>query len=535
MKVNSSLSRGLVAVAIAGSCGYVNAATIETPAGAALTAARYTDAAVNAASATADLATPSVYVKLAAAYTAGNAITLTLQSGQFSGNAANVATGLNCSSAATNSSDMVLAYQSGGISGSTSVTYLVQSVSAGVTTSGLNCSFGPRHLLTRSLSTTSGTSSDISFSAKTDSTSSGTAIDNAVATAALARAASQFSFGSVSGVSGQIDVTTGRILFSGAPTQKPHAPEIQANATGALADRTADSIQFRTGSISLAASTSAAQQTFEVSLTGDFSFADDTGGECSGTDLSAGAGLITAQSSYNGAATANASGRLSISTNCQTLTYKVLPADVQAASEGNISAANAPARVMYHTISLARATNSTGNAFAVGSYGYTAPVFGTFGTTVMGAGVAASTTGAGTFTSNGLVVDVPYMPFGNIGSTAVGHVFVWNNKSTQSASLSVTASKTGATSGSPSTSCAANTNLVTINANSIQNISDVVRNYVQGCFPADYTATGGPRVSLRFEANLPAASNELYSSFTVGSDRAFVGNSSTGRGGTRTN
>jgi len=523
MKVNSKLGRYLVAAAVAGSCGYVHAATVSA------TSSNYTNAAVNAAGASADLAVADLRVTLGAAYTSGNALTLTLQDGaQFSGNAANTASSLVCSSTGTNNSDIVLAYQAGGNSGSTSVTYLVQSVSAGQTTSGLICSFGPRHLLARSLPT-SGVAG-VSYSAAVSN--GGTAIDTAVATATLATARSQFTFGSVSGVSGQIDVTTNRLLFVDNPTAKPHDPLVIALAGG----KSADAIQFRTGHLSISASASATQQTFEVAFTGDFNFVNDNGGVCSADDLSGGAGTIVAwKQLFNQVggtqvtASANASTRLSISENCGTLTYKVSPTDAATDATTALNGNN-PRDVVYHTISFQRATNSTGLQWAVGSYGYTAPVFGTYGTTVNNGGGSASTTGAGSFTSNGLTVDVPYMPFGNAGTSTIGHVFVWNNRSSQSSTVSVSAYKAGST-----TPCATNLNLATINANTVTNISDQVRTYVAGCFPADYTATGGPRVSLRFEANLPASTNELYTSFTIGSDRALVPNSSTGRGAPRSN
>jgi len=103
MKVNSKLGRYLVAAAVAGSCGYVHAATVSA------TSSNYTNAAVNAAGASADLAVADLRVTLGAAYTSGNALTLTLQDGaQFSGNAANTASSLVCSSTGTNNSDIVL-------------------------------------------------------------------------------------------------------------------------------------------------------------------------------------------------------------------------------------------------------------------------------------------------------------------------------------------------------------------------------------------------------------------------------------------
>jgi hypothetical protein len=516
MKVNSKLGRYLVAAAVAGSCGYVHAAVVSA------TSSDYTNAAVNAAGTSADLAVSNLRVQLGAAYTAGNALTVTLQNGaQFSGNADNVASSLKCSSAATSDSDMVLAYQAGGNSGSSAVTYLVQSVSAGQTTSGLNCSFGPRHLLTRSLPTSGVVGA--SFSAAVSN--GGTAIDTAVATATLATARSQFTFGSVSGVVGQIDVTTNRLLFVDNIPDKPHQPFVTALA-GA---KSADGIQFRTGHLSISASASATQQTFEISFTGDFNFVNDDGGICSVGDLTGGAGTIVARQQRTAAASADASARLSISENCGTLTYKVSPANA-ATDALTALTGNEPTNVVHHTISLQRATSSTGLQWAVGSYGYTAPVFGTYGTTPNNGGGSASTNGAGSFTSNGLTVDVPYVPFGNAGTSTIGHVFVWNNRSSQSSTVSVSAYKAGST-----TPCATNLNLATITANTVTNISDQVRTYVAGCFPADYTATSGPRVSLRFEANLPASTNELYTSFTIGSDRALVPNSSTGRGAPRSN
>lgn len=516
MKLTSKFGRGLIAVAVAGSCGYVSAATIG-----AGTAVSYTDAFVAGASATADVATNPILVSLGAAYTAGNALVLTLQNGaQFSGAAANTAAVVNCQSGASN--DMILAYQSGGASGSTSVTYIVQALSGTPTTASLTCSFGSRSVLARSLPSTG--SVGIQYTAFVSSNSGATQIDNsAVATASIATARSQFSFGSVSGVSGTVDVTQDRLLFvANSANAKPHTP----GTVPLLGANSADSIQFRFNAVSLTGvSASAAQQTFEVSIVGDFNFVNDTGGDCSVGDLSNGSGQIAARYALNDAAPATAGASLDVSTNCQTLTFKLAPAQMEALADGSA----APGRAGYATISLSRATATSGQQFVSGSYTGQVPSFARFGSSSLNGGQAA-TWSAGSFGSNGMIVDVPYLPFGNSGTSSVGHVIVWHNRSSQSSVISLSAYKAGET-----TPCATSNNLVTINANSARNISTEVRNYVAACFPADYTATGGPRVALRFEANLPASTNELFTSFTVGSDRALVPNSSTGRGAPRSN
>jgi len=512
MKLTSNIGRGLVAVAVAGSCGYLSAATVTT------SAVSHTDAFVQGAAATADVATGAIRVSLAAAYAAGNALVLTLQNGaQFSSAAANTASVVNCQSGASN--DMILAYQAGGASGSTAVTYIVQSLSGTPTTASLTCSFGSRAVLARSLPTSG--SAGVQFTAFTSSAPGATAIDNATAaTATIATARSQFAFGSVSGVSGTIDVTNNRLAFTAAPTAKPVNPAINA----LIGANTADAIQFRFNAVSLGASASATPQTFEVAIAGDFNFADDTGGQCSATDLSAGNGRVGVEYSLNAGAVTATGASLDISTNCQTLTVKLSPT-IMATAATNAD----PAVSNYVTVSLQRATATAGQQFVAGSYTGQVPSFGTYGTSAANGG-QATTWSAGTLLSNGMVVDVPYMPFGNAGANSVGHVLVWHNRSNQSSVLSLSAYKNGST-----TPCATSTSLVTIDANSSKNISTEVRDYVAACWPADYTATSGPRVSLRFEANLPASTNELYSAFTIGTDRALVPNSSTGRGAPRSN
>jgi len=507
MKFNSNLGRGLIAFAVAGSCGYLSAATVST------TAVSYTEAAINSAAATADIATSNILVSLGAAYSISNQLTLTLQNGaQFSGAAANVAASVNCQSGASN--DMVLSYQAGGGSGSTSVRYVVQSLSGTPTTASLTCNFGSRSVLARTMPTSG--SVGVQYSA---ATSGGSAIDDgAVATAAIATSRAQFAFGSFSGVSGVIDVTNGRLAFTAAPTAKPNNPAIDAT----LGATTADGIQVRFNAFSLGASTSAAQQTFEVTINGDFTFADDTGGECSAADLSTGNGQVTARIQHAGlAAGATASGvSLTCATNAQSVTLKVDPTAMRLAADNAGQNVNA-------TITLKRGGATTaGVQFVRGDYTGAAPAFA-YGTGTLSSNGGQSTTwSAGSFTSNGVTIDVPYMPFGNAGTSAIGHVFVLHNRSNQAGTVSISAFKNGST-----TACATNSSLVTVEANSVTNISDQVRTYIANCWPTDSAVRAG----LRFEANLPASTSELYTSFTIGSDRALVPNSSTGRGAPRSN
>jgi len=137
---------------------------------------------------------------------------------------------------------------------------------------------------------------------------------------------------------------------------------------------------------------------------------------------------------------------------------------------------------------------------------------------------SATTLDAGSWTSNGSTVVIPYMPANTtVGTSKIQPVIYVTNRS------EVSGPATAAIRNESGVSCTAD--LGTIGANRTVNVSTAVTNAIATCYNTsdDATATGH-RLSIVITASLPSATTEVYSGFTVGgSSRVSVVNSSNGK------
>jgi hypothetical protein len=508
MKANSIFFRGALAVAVSASCGYAAASTIALSVGTErVTAARVAQAVDGIG--TLNTTAQDVRVTLDAAYSANGRVTLTLTNAQFR----TTPSSATCLSVSDQS--MSLVRESGGASGSTSVTYLVTGVSSGQNTVGDVCTFAGVDLLTASLPSTSG-DAKIEFTAKNNLNND---IDNTnIGSATLASVMAQFAFVSDVDLNGVIDVQNDLLKFT-------ENTDTGTNATVDLVSAYAvDSYSFRVNAISVSPANSAAQGTFQTVIAGDFSFVKDAGDvSCaSANSITTAPGVIA----MTAAGIAAGNYGLTIGSDCQSLTVKLLPGAFAGAVTGgtNVNAAVAFAKT---------GTSGTASSVAfapVAAFTTSSTQFG-YGALASGRAQSATIGSIGSWTTNGTTIDVPYMPFGQV-SPAISHVITLNNRSGSAGAIRVSAWRAAGTYGGVTQTAVAcgtqNFSVGTIDAATVKNITSEVTNYVQSTCG---WGTGQTRVALRFDVATPAASTELYSSFTIDGTRSnVVVNSSNGRG-----
>jgi len=506
MKANSILFRGALAVAVSASCGYAAASTIGAITAERVTAQRVLEAADGIGTLT--TATQTVAVTLGAQYSTNGRATLTLTNGTFGVAAPATA---NCVSGGADT-NMTLVLESGGAVGSSSATYLVTGVSAGSNTIGDVCTFNPINLRVASLSG----NTKIEFSAKNNLNAD---IDTTIGSATLASVMDQFAFVSASTapLNGIIDVQNDLQKFT--TNSATSVPDVGADdAAWAV-----DTLAFTVRAISVNGTNSAAIGTFETVIAGDFSFVKDADATCSAGSATTGVSQVAMTAA--GVAAANYS--FTMGSGCQSLTVKLQPAALQqvAVSAGDTLAA---AVTFFKTGATTTATsvpfapvsafNTSGSAFSYGTLSSARSVPVTIGS-------------LGSWTTNGTTIDVPYMPFGQV-SPAISHVITLNNRSGSAGAIRVSAWRAAGTYGGVTQTAVAcgtqNFSLGTIDAATVKNITSEVTNYVQSTCG---WGTGQTRVALRFDVATPAASTELYSSFTIDGTRSnVVVNSSNGRG-----
>jgi len=507
MKANSIFFRGALAVAVSASCGYAAASTIALSGGTErITAARVAEAVGGIG--TLNTAAQDVRVTLDAAYSANGRVTLTLTNGQF----AVTPSSATCLSVSDQS--MSLVRESGGASGSTSVTYLVTGVSSGQNTVGDVCTFAGVRLLTASLPTTTG-EAKIEFTAKNNLNND---IDNTnIGSATLASVMAQFAFVSDVDLNGVIDVQNDLLKFT-------DNTDFGSTAVTVANPYAADAYSFKVRAISVSPNNSAAQGTFQTVIAGDFSFVKDAGDvSCaSANSITTAPGVIA----MTAAGIAAANYGLTIGSDCQSLTVKLLPGAFAGAVTGG---ADVDASVVFAKSGTSGTASSV--AFApVTSFTTSSTQFG-YGALASGRTQSATIGSIGSWTTNGTTIDVPYMPFGQV-SPAISHVITLNNRSGSAGAIRVSAWRAAGTYGGVTQTAVAcgtqNFSLGTIDAATVKNITTEVTNYVQSTCA---WGVGQTRVALRFDVATPAASTELYSSFTIDGTRSnVVVNSSNGRG-----
>jgi len=497
MKANSTLFRGALAVAVATSCGYAAASTISAPTAERVTAQRI----LNAVSADA-ITISTINVTLGAQYSANGRVTLALTGGEF----ANTPTSATCSSAGQ--SDMTLARES---VTSNSATYLVTGITAGKATSGLVCSFEGATLKTSTLSG----NVKVEFTATNNNNA---AIDNAsIGSATLASVRDQFAFASDVNLDGIIDVSQANKEFT-----TIDSTAVTVGSAAGTSVYAADSYEFTLTAVSVSSSNTAAPATFETTIAGNFSFVSDTGDVvCSAGSLTRGSGRISGTIST----TADAPSFV-IASDCQSLTIK-LPASAFTTPAGQT--ASVVAQFAFFKEGAAGSTATSVSFSPVAEFSSTGASFG-YGASGRTQTISSFT--AGSWTTNGTTIDVPYMPFGAT-SPVLSHVFTLNNRSSIGGTVKVSAWRAAGTFGGVTNvaeACASQDYALTsVGAASVLTLSTDVTNYIRNVCGWQ----GQTRVALQFTVATPAASTELFTAYTIDGTRGnVVVNSSNGRGAT---
>jgi hypothetical protein len=497
MKANSNLIRGAMAVAVAASCGYAAASSITAPAAAERVTAQRIAQAVTADAITID----KIIVDLDAQYSANGRVTLTLSNGEF----ASTPAAADCSSAGQ--SDMTLAKES---TTATSVTYLVTGIDAGQQTASLLCTFAGASLKTSSLSG----NVKVEFSATNNNNA---AIDNTnIGSATLASVSNQFAFVSDTNFDGVIDVSTSNKLFT-------------VNGAGSTAGSgtvyTGDEYGFTVSMLSVSSSNTAAAATFETTISGNFSFVKDTGDlVCSATSLTGGAGLIAATIVANAATFTPV-----IASDCQSLTIK-LPG--LAFTDATVSSNVATVRTVISAYKAGATNTAASIAFSPVAEFSTSGATAGYGAVSSARAQTLAAWTAGSWTTNGTTIDVPYMPFG-ASSPVLSHVFTLNNRSSIGGTVKVSAWRAAGTFGGVSNVAQAcgtqDYALTSVEAASVLTLTTDVTNYIRNVCGWQ----GQTRVALQFTVATPAASTELFTAYTIDGTRGnVVVNSSNGRGAT---
>jgi len=505
MNFNKLTTRGAVAVAVAATCGFATAATVSTgPTLQNVTAQKVGDQVAGGTITVDDLK-----VTLGAQYSANSRVTLTFSNARFA------STKLSVSCLSGTGVDMTLSREQLGGDGDSSVVYLVTGVSAGQnTTSGIICDFADNADMKLQTSSLSG-QAKVFFSAKN---SLNDAIDNTTTpSATLASVGQQFSFAIVKKFDGIIDVGNDRLNFTTVDNTATGS-NVAISATNLYA---IDRLHFDVGTRTLGASNTAANLTFETTITGDFSWTKES------AETSCSASSVTGGSAYLVATVAGLTGsNVTVSaTDCTSVTVKVPAATLEAKDDAD--------GVMNASVTLAAVKVGTSTA-ALSAFAPVTAFSGTSSAFKYGSAqsLAVANWDGGTWTTNGTTIDVPYMPFGQVGP-AISHVITLNNRAATAGNVTVSAWRAEHTTGGVTYAAQACTTqnhpLGSVGAASVKNFTTEITNYIRNtCGWTQQT-----RVALRLDSATPANSTDLYTSFTVDGTRSnVVVNSSNGRGAT---
>jgi len=452
-----------IASAVTLACGGIaSAATISTA-----TLVTSTKQA-NATSASTDdltLGQAALTVVLSTTYAVNDQITLTLAGASFRTASPGVAP--TCYVAGATASTLVMGF----LSKTTNTATFRVTGGTGLENSSFTCTFPATGLsFTRNSAVTLGASAiSIAYIANAGG-ASGTAFDSATAMT-IGAVVNQFSSALVSGsgFSGTIDVNTNRASWTGGTTSRTLTFSVNSTSTNAAADSTvATSIDI-----------------YGPAGTALFSWLDDDGNGCTAADLTAGPG----------SATVNNSATLSISSNCATLSVT---------KTGLIGATTTGAAV---TVTLSKATSSTGLAIQDGAF-TVAPSFTVTQNSLTDSQAITAFSG-GSFDINGSVINVPYVPYGTSGTSAITNSFYITNTSTSAGTVTATARNQAGT------SCDLGT-VGTAAARSVTNLSTGINNAIAACYATAGVFPDGTRVYISLISNTPAANTILNSTYNVG-------------------
>jgi len=466
--------------AVAGSCGYLSAATLTVT-----DAANGTNVSLEGAR-NGSIALDTVVLTFGDVYQVGDRITLSLDGStgakfpSFAGNMPSI----TCTSG-----DFVIESPVASSSSSTA-TFVISGKSANVTSIGKTCTFASLTVLGSSI-TSSGV---VSLSS---SKTQGVGADAATAVTVLTVASQITSVSVLSALNGVVDYQNNLGLTfaaddNGVATNIPGNGDQLTIAIGSTDGMWLSTTAALTVNFTLAAASGRS-----------FTFLDDAG-TC-GTS-----GLLNRTTSngrvgFAGGATNN----LTINAACNAVTYS-----------GTTSALTGTTRTVSLEFGHKSATPSTGTVIDP-------MTFPAMNVTVQQGATTRNETSVlpGAWTSNGSIVQIPYMPINTTAGTGkIDPVIIISNRSASTGTISATVrNEAGVT-------CAlTDAQLGTVAGNRTKSVGGLIRDAIGGSACPTIDASSTQRLSITLTVTLPSGSTDVYSGYTVGgSSRVTVVNSSIG-------
>lgn len=481
--------KAAVVAAIAGSCGYVSAATISATASAPGTTVVSLEGAATTANAATQIALGTISMTMGETYFAQDRIELVL-SGANAKFASYGPTGVT-PSVTCSGTDFLL--ESSLSSPGNTASFTIYQKSAGVTSIGKVCSFASLSVSASSLTS----AGDVTVSSRR--VSSGVNSDSGVA--ASSGANKLFSAGSqivaitvLSTLNGVVDFQNS--LGLGFATDDGVTAGVTGKGDAFTLELTSrDTFLSTTGNFSL---------TFAISAASGktFSFLDD-GGAC-------GTSAELNRTTSNGRVAASA-GNVTINAACSVITY----------SNASVANLTGTAQTIKLEFGHKSTTPSTGVVIEP-------MVFPSFDATISQGATARATGTAllpGSWTSNGSTVQIPYMPVNSTaGAGKIDPVIIISNRSTATGTITATLRDEAG-----NTCALTDAQLGTIAGNRTKSIGGLIRDAADGSSCPTLNVAGGERLSITLNVTLPSGSTEVYSGYTVGgADRVTVVNSSNG-------
>jgi len=285
--------------------------------------------------------------------------------------------------------------------------------------------------------------------------------------------ASQFTAGIATALDGVIDVNQSRGNFSGGATNDVLAVSFSNAGSKVGFNRSVGE--------------NAAALAYSATVTGNFSFIDDDNNGCTFADLNGGNGSISYKGSSAGVdlAAVTVTG---ITTACTSMVFTLTPDNTR------------PGANIAYGVTVTFSKGSTAAPQLVAS-GFTAATSVRYDQDTSATSSYASF-GAGSWTYNGFVAVVPFMPIqDNFSNT----IYVSNRSGQSNGTISVTAYVEGAA------PCTFTLTDVSVSANRTFNIGGKIKSQIRSCTGM---STGNLRATLVITSPLPSASTELFSAYT---------------------
>jgi len=423
MKLNSKVSYGAVAAAVAIACGTASTISASNIGATALTMSQQGNAAASASS----LTPVTVAVTLGAGYVTNDTAKLSLTGGSFS-TAGTAPADATCTNASATAVIGGLSYTGADAN---------YRVITGTPASAMVCSFVVN---LRTNQTTTGNAT-ISYAAQI--AGSTTTFDASLTTPNVIVTQDQFTSAVTQAANGIVDVNFGRYHFTADDT---------ANGASGLSGRS-DRIGFGiTNGSQLNAVT---PTSIVVRLVGNFSFLNDTASStCSNAEITTGSGQAVATG-------AGGTPTFTIDSGCTTLTYTETS-----------GFATGPRAIFLGRSNTAGSTTGTNDKAFVSPQSFTSSVTFNYGSASSEADSFTSTQ-TGSWSLNGASINVAFMQFSAETSRIIN---ITNRSTTQDAAVTVSAvDETGR-------SCAA-FSVGTVNRSTIKNISAEVDTGIRACWP----------------------------------------------------